>query len=143
MKRLVSFFFSAILMITTLLSTAGAIECNMNRASDYFSARYVWINSDGDKTITIGADITAIDIMSELGIKEIEIQKLTLGKWMTVDTIRGTTKNGMLETSTDIYNSSCEYSCAQSGTYRAIVTVYAKNRSGSDSVSMTTNSVAA
>jgi len=81
--------------------------------------------------------------MSRIGMDEIEIQCLSSGKWRTVDTISGTTRNGMLESNTSSYSGFYEYDGSSGKTYRAIVTVYAKNGSGSDSVPMTTNSVVA
>ncbi len=143
MKRIISIFLSCIVGITMLFTIASAVNIDLMRASEYFDKLDVWVESVGSGTIRIYADIKATRQMSRIGMDEIEIQCLSSGKWRTVDTISGTTRNGMLESNTSSYSGSYEYDGSSGKTYRAIVTAYAKNGSGSDSVSVTTNAVTA
>lgn len=143
MKRIIRFVLICVSVVTMLFTLAFAVDNIFIRSSEYFRGYRVWTSSNGNGMIEICADIKATGQMTRIGMDEIEIQCLSSGKWRTVDTISGTTRNGMLESNTSSYSGFYEYDGSSGKTYRAIVTVYAKNGSGSDSVPMTTNSVVA
>ena len=143
MKRIISIFLSLVVGVTMLFTVVSAVNIDFMRTSEYFDGMEVWAESYGSGSIRIYADIKAMGQMSRIGMNEIEIQCLSSGKWRTVDTISGTTRNGMLTSNARSYYGSYIYDGSSGKTYRAIVTVYAQNKNGSDSVSVTTNSVAA
>lgn len=143
MKRIFTFLFTCIVLSAAIFTTAIAADYSLMRSSEYLKKYQARIQSAGNGTITIYADIEATGPMTQIGMDEIEVQCLSSGKWDTVDTIFGTTRNGMLKSNASSYSGSYKYRGLSGKTYRAIVTAYAQNRSGFDSVSMTTNSVAA
>lgn len=143
MKRIVTILLSIIVGAAMLFTIVSAVNIDLIRTSEYFDELDVWVESVGSGSIKIRADIKATGQMTRIGMDEIEIQCLSSGKWWTIDTISGTTRNGMLESNTRSYSGSYEYDGSSGKTYRAIVTAYAKNGSGSDSVVITTNAVVA
>lgn len=112
------------------------------RASLYLSS-YFAIISEGDNPgeIVISYSVDATDIMSEVGVNKITLYRTDGQESIT---IYGTTKNGLVESST--YETAGDYyfkNLTSGASYYAVVTVYAKDASGSDARAITTKTIQA
>ena len=112
------------------------------RASLYLSS-YLAIISEGDNSgeIVVSYSVDATDNMSEVGVKRITLYRTDGHESIT---IYGTTKNGLVEAST--YETAGDYyfkDLTSGSYYYAVVTVYAKDVSGSDSRVITTKTIQA
>lgn len=137
-KRLLPLGFMVAIIITLCGSTALAVE---DRASTTLS-RYPIAVFEGDNKgeIKIGYDVMASGIADEVGVSSIKIYKSN-GSYVT--TITGTTGNGLLRTDASRHSSTYVYEGTSGVTYYAVVTVYAKIGSDSDSKTVTTSSIKA
>jgi hypothetical protein len=82
--------------------------------------------------------------MDYVGVSYLVVQEYNNGTWTAVASCFGSTANGLLAADTDSHMSSIEYTGGTSGKqYRALVMVYAELDGGSDSRTVTTNSVTA
>ena len=80
--------------------------------------------------------------MDEIGAKQITIQKKNGNSWEDVKTFTSSTTPSLMGKNTYYYTSSVTYSAASpTSTYRARISIYVGNSSGSDSRIITTTSV--
>lgn len=129
---------SLLVISLTFISICGGAMAN-TKASDYlteYGAALIATQTKGKYDVFF--DITATDTSDSLGVSQIKIYKSD-GTYVT--TIKGTTENGLVR----------EGSCSHTGVYTrygvsgnsyyAEVTVFAKRGSGSDSRTITTNTI--
>ena len=127
-----------ILVLTTALSciTANA------RASLYLSSYLAGISRGDNKgELVISFSVDATGKMDQVGVNKIELIRTDGQESIT---IYGTTRNGLIETNT--YETAGDYTITdlKSGAYYyAIVTVFAKDGSGSDARAVTTKTIQA
>lgn len=131
--------FSFLLAISLTVATICCYAEANTEASDYL-AEYgaALIATDTKGKYDLFFDITATDTSDSLGISQVKIYKSN-GTYVT--TIQGTTKNGLI----------CEGSCSHTGVYTrygtsgvsyyAEVTFFAERGGGSDSRTITTNTI--
>lgn len=113
-------------------------------ASDYLTGYDVWCSQGGDNEVVVEFSVEATDIMDYVGVTLIRFQVYSGGSWSTVHTKVGSVANGLLSSNVDYHAGTYSYTSATTGqTYRALVTVYAADGSGSDSRTVTSNSVVA
>lgn len=143
MKRVLARVLLAVILITCLIPTAAAAAIEPY-ASDYFDDCKVTVTAISGGSLQIDAKATAKGTMSKIGVSEITIQKKGLIFWSDETTQIGTTANGLIKTNSKSYDKIITFSGLTVGEqYRAVVTFYAENSSGSDSITKTSVSVTA
>lgn len=141
MKKRIAVF---LIVALSLVSIFGTFSTASARASDYFNSYAASINKNSDNTISVDFTVTATDVMPTLGVSSIQIQKLnsSTGSWTTSYTFTTSNTSGLQTSSKSKHSNTVTSSSSFSaGTYRAYVTFYAKDASGSDSKTYTTTSV--
>lgn len=124
----VSILMVAVIMFTT---TAFASESANPRASNYFAMTSTYIDRYSDNSLEIWFDVTAVDGMSELGVRYIELQKSTdKSNWTTVKTYDKADYSQMICKNTVAHADCVTYQGSSGYYYRAYVEFYAKNSSG-------------
>ena len=123
-----------IILISAVLSTtAVAAE---SRASTYFSDYDASVSTSSSGTVTIRFDVTGMSSITQIGALSISLYKAD-GTY--VKTFNSSTYTNMLASGTGSHSSSVIHLGEAGQSYYAVVTFYAKNSSGSDTVTYTTN----
>lgn len=142
MKKHTLKLISLFLVLIMVSGVAVAAERTMQPfASDYFDTCSAHISqSDGEYRVNFTAKATSL--MTSLGVTEIQIQWSYNGTaWNDGETIDLNDEPSMLGSNKSIYISSVSFSGVEGRYYRAKVTFYASNSSGSDSATITTQKV--
>lgn len=141
-KRLAGTLLALTLLIGCCATFASATEIQP-RASDYFYTYYATcsVSSTGRVSVNAVAKTSAGKSMTELGVKTIKIQESANNStWTTVDTITSSDNSQFISSGSNFDKTFAVYSGNTNCYYRFIVTFYAKDASGSESKSYTTNS---
>jgi hypothetical protein len=141
MKKLVISVVSAILLIS--MSAAIPASAGVLRASLYLDDYSAWAAATGGGQVRIDFDVTAVSLANSVGATQIVVQRKNGSSWTNVQTFNSSSTSGMLASNTLSHCGCVTYSGASGSEYRAVVTVYAKIGSGSDSKTVTTGSVTA
>lgn len=132
MKRFSRIICIVLVLVTVLSTTAFAAEPVEPRGSNYFwsSSVYFWHVSGSQYQIWF--DVTAKDLMNELGASQIIVEQSTdLVNWTPVKTYYKSSYPQMTtKATTASYDNYVTYYPTSGYAYRAIVTLYAKNSSG-------------
>lgn len=142
MRKIALSILSTLILSILLLNTAGAINFG-TYASAYISETEVWAESDRDGEVTFWGDVTCVNKMDKIGISKIVIQKKVSNSWTNVYTKFGSTTNSLLSTDKSKYVCSVPYDGVSGQIYRAVITLYAGDSTGSDTKERTTNAVVA
>lgn len=132
MKRIASSVIALIILISCCFAVPATAAFRSYYISDY-SAFLKPERSGGQITVT--ADVTASKIANSLGVSEIKIYK---SNGTRVTTITGSTKNGLIGSSTDSHSPTYTYTGSSGTSYYAEVTIFVSCDSGSDSRTVTT-----
>lgn len=148
MKKVLSFVLAIALAISLCVCAVEATPLMDEsiapmRASDYFSSYSVAATSGSEGDVAISISIRPKRTMDSIGATKIVIQEKNGNRWKEVYTKTGSNYNGLLDSDSSSFRGSYTYSGTSGKTYRAIVTLYAKDAFGSDSKTVTTNSVVA
>ena len=131
MKRLAQLICIVLVFVTVFSTVAFAAETPQPRASMFFGASsvYFWHVSGNDYQVWF--DVTAKSTMQELGASKIKVQRSTDEvNWTTVKTYNMADYSQMTDTNTARHYGCVPYSATTGYSYRAIVTLYAKNSNG-------------
>lgn len=131
------FIFSVSMMASAFAATYFP---NASHYLDYYSA-----TADTGKSgnVIVNFDVNATRVMDSVGASYIVVQEYSNGTWKGVGSYFGSTSNGMLASNTNSTVGSITYTGTSGKQYRALVTVYAGKSAGSDSRTVTTNTVTA
>lgn len=141
MKRIIAIILSLVLTISCYCVSAFAASPLETRASITLSNYNVTIDSgNADKEITLSFVLLANTVVDSIGVESIEVYKSN-GSY--VKTITGTTENGLIVTNNYAYIDSYDCSLTSGVSYYAVVTVFARIGSVSDSRTITTRTVTA
>lgn len=130
-----------ILLVFAMLMplSAMAAESGNSRASNFFSASSVYFWKVSGSSYQIWFDVTAVGTMAKLGTSYILVERSTdLVNW---DSVRSydMANYSQMTVSNAVRHIDCVPFTATSGyAYRAIVTLYAKNSSGTGEMDATT-----
>ena len=113
-----------------LLSASIAIICllSVTDASLYASRQISECSTQlvaSGNTVTVYYKIIGTGIMDEIGASKIVIQRYINSSWEPVKTFTKYNTVGMVDYNTISHTSSVSYTSTQSGTYRAVVEVFA------------------
>lgn len=131
MKRF-SQILSLILVFVMCFSTvAFAAEVPDTRASNFFWSSSVYFWNTSGRNYQIWFDVTAVDEMYELGASKIVVERSTdEDDWEAVRTYYKEDYSQMTKLSSTRYANCVPFTATTGYSYRAIVTLYARNSSG-------------
>lgn len=132
MKRFTQFICIFLVCVMFFSTTAFAAETADPRASNFFMSSSVYFWHVSGSQYQIWFDVTAVSRMTELGASKIVVEQSTdLVNWDPVKTYNKSSYSEMTTTSTTArYANYVTYYPTDGYAYRAIVTLYAKNSSG-------------
>lgn len=131
MKKFTQCICILLVCVMMLSTTAFAAETVESRASDYFAASSVYFWNTSGRNYEIWFDVTGKGTMAELGTSKIQVQRSTdNSNWSTVRTYYKEDYPQMIDTNTSRHGNCVTYTATAGYSYRAIVTLYAKNSSG-------------
>lgn len=135
--RYISLVVALLLIIATPFSAQAAAE---TRASDFFAAHDTFISKVTENRFKVWFDVTATGTMQKLGVREIEIDRSIDGSnWESIAYYDSAFYPAMIASNTGSHTSYITYHAAVPGYYyRAYVTFYAKNSSGTGRLSRLT-----
>ena len=131
MKRFTRCICILLVCIMMISTTAFAAEQPEPRGSDFFAASsvYFW-NTSGNK-YEIWFDVTAVGTMTELGASKIQVQRSTDEvNWTTVKTYYKEDYSQMTDFGVAGHVDCVSFTATDGYSYQAIVTLYARNSSG-------------
>lgn len=127
----------ALLLVCTC--TVGIANATVD-ASSLISERDAFLIVSG-KTITVCFETVGTKIMDEVGVTSITIQYYSGDNWVTVKTFDMNNSTGLTAINTKYHGGSKSYTVLSSGSYRAVVEIYARLDDQSDSRTMITATV--
>ena len=131
MKRFTRCICLLLVCVMMFSTTAFAAETTDSRASNYFAASSVYFWNTSGRNYEIWFDVTAKGTMAELGTSKIQVQRSTdESNWTTVRTYYKEDYPQMIKTNTGHHDDCVPFTATTGYSYRAIVTLYAKNSSG-------------
>lgn len=138
-KRILKVICMMVVVAILLSLTAFAVE---PRTSQYIYTSYASAFKEESGNVKIEFTLSTLGTMTKIGASKIEVYK---SDDTLVETFKYTTKGyeDMMGSNTSRYSSSINYSGVPGQKYYAVVTFYASNSSGSDTVTYTTATVTA
>lgn len=132
MKKFLRITSTLLAMCLFLALPASAESTSDTRASLYFAAHDCFLRRVDSSTFKICFDVTATGMMTVLGVSEIEVERSADGvNWTTIRTYDADDYPQMLCENTSTHDEYITYRYATPGHYyRAYITFYAKNNSG-------------
>ena len=131
MKRFTQIVCVVLVFVMCFSTVAFAAEPVSPRASMYFMASSVYFWNTSGRNYQIWFDVTALDLMYELGASKIVLERSTDEvNWETVRTYYKEDYSQMTKLSTGSYANCVSFTATTGYYYRAIVTLYARNSSG-------------
>lgn len=125
-------------LLVLLSTTAFGVE---SRVSEYISSFSATITKTKDGDLAVSYSVSGSKKMDSIGVCRIEIEWYNGSHWTTEEIY---TSNDLLDLQASNATSSRGqfiHTPEKSGSYRALVTVYARDANGSDSRVVTTKSV--
>ena len=139
MKRFTHCICMLLVCVMLFSTTAFAAETVDSRASNFFVGSSVYFWNTSGRNYQIWFDVTAVGSMTELGASEIQVQRSTDERnWTTVRTYYKEDYSQMTRSSTTSYANYVPFTATTGYSYRAVVTLYARNSSGSGYMQETT-----
>lgn len=131
MKRLTQLICMLLVFVTVFSTVALAAEIPAPRASNFFGASSVYFWHVSGDNYQIWFDVTALSTMQKLGASKIKVQRSTdKVNWSTVQTYEMADYSQMIKTNTVRHADCVPFTATDGYYYRAVVTLYAKNSSG-------------
>lgn len=124
----------------TSTSLAYAPEPDEINASYYIADRYAACSATGNGKVKVAFDLFGTGVMSMIGATTINVYK---SNGTCVATYTYYNYSSMMGYNKEYHSSSITYYGTSGQSYYATVTVYARNSTGSDSRTITTNTVTA
>lgn len=142
MKRFIQFICLILVFTSIMTMPAYASETVDQRASNYFAVSSAYFNVISDSKFEIWFDVTATDLMDELGASKIELERSSDGvNWTTVKTFYKASYPAMMDPD-DVsasYSGYVTYTYTSGYYYCATVTLYAKKGNGSANATVTSD----
>ncbi|MCM1566260.1 MAG: hypothetical protein NC238_09990 [Dehalobacter sp.] len=129
-KRLLSIL---LIMVMSLSIGGGSLQAWIGvQASPQLKSYRISLNADGNNKMTVSFSISGTGLMTKIGAQKILIEKQSGSSWVAVTTYHGSTNPAFYRS--NAYSHAYEFSFTGSPgtTYRATLTAYAENSSGSD-----------
>ena len=140
MKRLIRFV--SLFLVMTLLVTVTAFAAETPRASLFFTRTSTYLEKVSGTTFEVWFDVIATGTMEEVGVSSIKVQRSSdKSNWTTVKTFLKENYSQMTDDNTAGHIDCVTYTGTTGYYYRAKVTFYAKNSSGSGEYVMYTSTI--
>ena len=131
MKRFSRLICMLLTMAMVLAIPAAATENAEPRASSFFMSSCVYLHKTSSTQFQAWFEVTALGGMEKLGASEIKIQKSSDGEnWTTMRTYSMDAYSNLICENTASHASYVTYTGQTGYYYRAKITLYAKNSSG-------------
>ncbi|MCI8702917.1 MAG: hypothetical protein HFE60_01240 [Anaerotignum sp.] len=145
MKKLITAAMTFIFAFTCLFSISAfaSDEQIQPRASLYFDNYSSEVIPEGGGKISIDVSVKTKMVVKELGFTKVIVQEKSGTTWTDVATFTSTKNPELITKNTSSHGASVSYSGTKGKSYRAKVTVYAKDADGSDSKTFTSSSATA
>ena len=131
-----------LLLVAVMVLTIPAFAAEGERASNFFSRTSTYLEKTGGTTFEVWFDVTAVNLMDELGVKTIYVQRSSdRSSWTTVKTYSKANYSQMIDEDTVIHADCVTYTGTAGYYYRAKVVFYAKNSSGTGEYTMYTSTI--
>lgn len=138
MKRLVQCI--SLLLVMAMLMTIPAFAAGTPKASRYFIRTSTYLEKTSGTTFDVWFDVTATGTMQELGVSTIKVQRSSDNStWTTMKTYSKADYSQMTDDNTVAHDDCVTYTGTAGYYYRAKVTFYAKNSSGTGEYVMYTD----
>lgn len=132
MKSFVRYVSFLVATVVLLSFPVCATEEVAPRSSSYFFSHSAYLREEDSFNFSIVFRISAIGVMDELGAKRIKVQISSDGEnWATTQTYTRDTHPQFIDTNTAYHSYEFNYNGSRGYYYRAIITYYAKNDTGS------------
>ena len=135
MKRFVRSVSLVLALVLFFATPVFASESITPKASNYFSRSSTYLVKISSTQFKAYFEITGTRTMTEIGAKTVKIQRSSDGvNWTTMKTYNSSDYSNMIVTNDFFHTSYFTYSGTPGYQYRAFVTYYAKNSSGTGEV---------
>jgi hypothetical protein len=128
-------------LILALMFVIGVSAIASAEASLYLESYCSTIKAEGGGKILIGFSVIGTGTMTSIGVKQIEVQKKVGSAWVTDATFKSANFPHFLTSNSDGHASQIRVTGVAGTQYRAIITFYAANSTGSDSKNQTSSTV--
>lgn len=142
MKKLITLIMALTLVLSCVFSSfafAAQPENIEPYASSYFTSNTVKLSDEGNGKVKVTYTVASKDVMDELGIKKIVIQKKVGSDWDDVKTYSSANYSSFISQNVAEKRGSITYNGTEGKTYQAKVTFYAKDSSGSATKTITSS----
>lgn len=140
MKRLIRCV--SLLLVMSMLMTVPAFAAEAPKASYYFGRLSTYLEKTSGTSFEVWFDVTATGTMEELGVSTIKVQRSSdRSSWTTVKTFSKADYSQMTDDNTVSHADCVTYTGTAGYYYRAKVTFYAENNSGSSEYVMYTDTI--
>ena len=140
-KQRLSLLLVLIALFTMVAPSVSATNIEP-RASYYLTSYACCLVENSSGGITASYSVVGTGTMSSIGVTTAYIQKKSGASWVTIKTLTSGSNPSFLATNTFTHSGDIRYSeVASNSTYRVKITVYASNASGSDSRTVTSNTL--
>ncbi|MCR4963704.1 MAG: hypothetical protein K6B40_07490 [Firmicutes bacterium] len=119
-------------LTTSVLAAAPEGKILEPKSSNYLRSYNVIVSAEGDNKVKVGFNILATDIMNHVGVLEIKIEKKISGSWVHDRTLSHQYYSNFLRKNVAQNNANVIFNGVPGVQYRATITAYAANSSGSD-----------
>lgn len=127
-SRMVSLLLAVVMVLAV---PAAAMENENARASSFFMSSDVYLYKTSSTKFQAWFEVTALTGMDKLGASEIKIQESSDGEnWTTVKTCTMENYSNLICENTGFHGSYVSYTGTIGKYYRAKITLYAKNSTG-------------
>ena len=128
MKKLTQYIAVLVIFAICLAVPGYAVENTNQRASQFFMSYSVYLWAPTNEA---WFEVTAVGIMDEIGVSEIEIQRSTdQSNWTTVKTFEKEDYSQMVEEDTSAMVNCVPFTFTNGYYYRGVMTLYAKKGNG-------------
>lgn len=130
---------SLLMVISILVCVPLSAEAMEARGSDYFIATRTFLQQTDTSKFAISFEVTAKRTMEELGVTSIVVKRSADGNtWQTMRTCVPSVYPQMMGTDTGFHSDYVSYNATAGYYYKAYVTYYAKDSTGSSEFSIWT-----
>lgn len=144
MKKLIALTMTLTFILSCICSSyafAAQPEETEPYASSYFSTYAVELSDAGSGKVKVEYNVKGKSSVEEVGVKKIIIQEKNGSTWDDVKTYTSSNYPSFIVTGTTLAKGSVTYKGDKGNTYRAKVTFYAKDASGSATKTSTSSSL--
>ena len=138
MKRFIQIVSLLLVMAVFLTTPVFAAEANSQRASLFFTSGSAYFSNVSSEKVDVWFDVNATGMMTELGASKIKVQQSSdKVNWTTVQTYYKADYSQMTANGAFTYAASVPFYYTDGYYYRAVVTLYARNSSGTGEMDTT------